>query len=127
MVVKTKVCSFSEYKIYPGHGSLFIRRDGQPVTFLNHKITCLYDNKKKPARIEWTTAWRRNNKKITTIEKNKKHGKKATKTIARPILGMTLKDIAAKKDQKEAIRNSAKDAAIREIKERKAKKAGKKN
>lgn len=26
---RTKVCSFSEYKIYPGHGSLFIRKDGQ--------------------------------------------------------------------------------------------------
>ena len=123
MVVKTKVCSFSEYKIYPGHGSLFIRKDGQPMNFINHKVTRLYLNKKKPARIEWCTAWRRNNKKINTVEKSKRRGKKSTK-VARPILGMSVQAIAEKKAQRDTIRKTAKDAAIREIKERKAKKAG---
>lgn len=29
MVIKTEVCAFSDYRIYPGHGVRFIRRDGQ--------------------------------------------------------------------------------------------------
>ena len=28
-VIKTDTCSFSEMKIYPGHGSRYVRRDGQ--------------------------------------------------------------------------------------------------
>ena len=26
---RTLTCSFSEYKIYPGHGGMYIRKDGQ--------------------------------------------------------------------------------------------------
>ena len=26
---RTVTCSFSEYKIYPGHGGMYIRKDGQ--------------------------------------------------------------------------------------------------
>jgi hypothetical protein len=29
MVVKTDVCFFSENKIFPGHGSKFVRKDGR--------------------------------------------------------------------------------------------------
>ena len=29
MVVKTDVCYFSELKIFPGHGSKFVRKDGK--------------------------------------------------------------------------------------------------
>ena len=29
MVYRTVTCSFSEYKIYPGHGGMYIRKDGQ--------------------------------------------------------------------------------------------------
>jgi hypothetical protein len=28
-VCRTELCAFSEYRIYPGHGVRFIRRDGQ--------------------------------------------------------------------------------------------------
>jgi ribosomal protein L24E len=26
---RTELCAFSEYRVYPGHGQRFIRRDGQ--------------------------------------------------------------------------------------------------
>lgn len=29
MVIKTELCAFSETRIYPGHGSRFVRKDGQ--------------------------------------------------------------------------------------------------
>ena len=64
---RTLTCSFSEYKIYPGHGGMYIRKDGQVgvvrVRYLNKKCRSLNEQKKRPARIRWTTAWRRNNKK----------------------------------------------------------------
>ena len=28
---RTLTCSFSEYKIYPGHGGMYIRKDGQVI------------------------------------------------------------------------------------------------
>ena len=28
---RSLTCSFSEYKIYPGHGGMYIRKDGQVV------------------------------------------------------------------------------------------------
>ena len=32
---RTVTCSFSEYKIYPGHGGMFIRKDGQVKEAVN--------------------------------------------------------------------------------------------
>eukprot|EP01031_Cornospumella_fuschlensis_P037534 gene37534-45585_t len=48
MVVKTELCAFSEYRIYPGHGIKYIRRDGQPVTLSGSKSKRLLLNRKKP-------------------------------------------------------------------------------
>ncbi len=58
MVVKTDLCSFSENRIYPGHGIRFIRRDGQTLIFANSKSKSLYNQRKKPAKLQWTQAWR---------------------------------------------------------------------
>ena len=35
---RTLTCSFSEYKIYPGHGGMYIRKDGQVNDRLNHSF-----------------------------------------------------------------------------------------
>jgi hypothetical protein len=37
MVIKTEVCSFSEYKVYPGHGCRFVRRDGTVLNLSTSK------------------------------------------------------------------------------------------
>ena len=34
MVVKTELCTFSEYKIYPGKGIRYVAKDGRPFLFL---------------------------------------------------------------------------------------------
>lgn len=60
---RTELCAFSEYRIYPGHGQRFIRKDGQPVTLSTSKCKRLLLNRKKPAKLMWTQAWRRLNKK----------------------------------------------------------------
>ena len=63
MVVKTELCAFSEFRIYPGHGIRFIRRDGQPVLLATSKAKSMIQQRKKPAKLMWTQAWRRLNKK----------------------------------------------------------------
>lgn len=126
MVVKTEICAFSEYRIYPGHGMRFIRKDGQPLTFHGSKSMLLYHQKKKPAKIRWTLAWRRLNKKGTKDD-GVRARKRRIQKIPRTIVGISLEDFKEKKSQKASVREAAREAALKEIKERnKAKKAAKK-
>lgn len=37
MVVKTDLCSFSEWKIYPGKGVRFVAKDGRPFLFISKR------------------------------------------------------------------------------------------
>lgn len=37
MVIKTELCAFSEWKIYPGRGIRFVARDGRPFLFLSKR------------------------------------------------------------------------------------------
>ena len=37
MVVKTELCNFSEWKIYPGKGIRFVAKDGRPFLFLSKR------------------------------------------------------------------------------------------
>ena len=37
MVVKTDLCNFSEWKIYPGKGVRFVAKDGRPFLFLSKR------------------------------------------------------------------------------------------
>ena len=34
MVIKTELCAYSQWKIYPGHGQRFVDRDGKSSLFL---------------------------------------------------------------------------------------------
>mmetsp|Transcript_8354 Transcript_8354/g.13533 ORF Transcript_8354/g.13533 Transcript_8354/m.13533 type:complete len:129 (+) Transcript_8354:79-465(+) len=125
MVVKTDVCAFSEFRIYPGHGIKFIRKDGQPVLFISSKCTSLYHQRKKPAKLTWTVGWRRLHKKDKQDEKNVKRKRRVQRGNARPIAGVSIADIRKKREEKPAERHAAREAAKREVKERLKKKAGK--
>merc|ERR1712238_410889 len=57
--------ALSEYRIYPGNGSLFIRRDGKPIFLGSSKAYSLTMQRKKPAKLVWTQAWRRLHKKAS--------------------------------------------------------------
>lgn len=63
MVLKTTTCRFSGLRIYPGKGLLFIRVDAQQYLFLNKKCKSLYHNRLKPAKLAWTTTYRKQHKK----------------------------------------------------------------
>ena len=37
MVIKTELCTFSEWKIYPGRGIRYVAKDGRPFLFLSKR------------------------------------------------------------------------------------------
>ena len=65
MVIKTEVCYFTEYKIVPKRGSIFISKDGRTHYYIFTKTRSLYTQKIKPVKL---TAWRTYKKKIKKID-----------------------------------------------------------
>ena len=118
MVVKTELCAFSEYRIYPGHGQKFIRRDGQPVWLSTSKCKRLLNNRKKPSKLIWTQAWRRLNKKGKEEGVVRKKARRIVKTT-RAIVGASLEDISKKRAQAtKAAKSTPTEAALKEVKDR---------
>eukprot|EP00598_Pedospumella_elongata_P004923 CAMPEP_0184980136 /NCGR_PEP_ID=MMETSP1098-20130426/10156_1 /TAXON_ID=89044 /ORGANISM="Spumella elongata, Strain CCAP 955/1" /LENGTH=148 /DNA_ID=CAMNT_0027503505 /DNA_START=71 /DNA_END=517 /DNA_ORIENTATION=- len=114
MVVKTELCAFSEYRIYPGHGIKYVRRDGQPVLLGSSKAKSLLNDRKKPAKLMWTQAWRRLNKKLRDDNVAKKRVRRAVK-VQRAIVGASLEDLLKKK---QATKPKAATDAVKEVKDR---------
>ena len=119
MVIKTDLCSYTEYRIYPGHGQKFFAKDGKVSFFVNAKAKSLFHQRIKPVKLRWTQAWRRMNKKGKTDETAKKRTRKVAK-FQKAIVGMSLEDIKKKKAQKPELRQQAKELAAKEAKARQA-------
>ncbi|CAJ1342047.1 unnamed protein product [Effrenium voratum] len=79
MVIKTDLCNYTEYRIYPGHGQKFIAKDAKVSFFITAKADSLYHQRIKPVKLRWTQAWRRMNKKGKVEEGAKKRTRKAQK------------------------------------------------
>merc|ERR1719194_322293 len=77
----------------------------------------LHRQRIKPVKLTWTQNWRRKNKKGKAEEAGKKRTKKSTK-VQKAIVGMSLDDIKQKKSQKTELRAAAKDAVLKEHKEK---------
>lgn len=59
MVIKTELCAFSEWKIYPGRGIRYVARDGRPFLFLSKRTrdfgvryTLHYQENSKPKDLD---------------------------------------------------------------------------
>merc|ERR1719221_676697 len=117
MVIKTEICTYSEYRIYPGRGIRFVAKDGRSQFFINHKMDSLFKQRIKPVKLTWTLNWRRKNKKGRAEDAGKKRTRKAAK-VQKAIVGMSLDDIKRKRAQKPELRAAARDAAMKEHKER---------
>ncbi|GBG24485.1 60S ribosomal protein L24 [Hondaea fermentalgiana] len=118
MVVKTDVCSYTEFKIYPGHGIKFVRKDGQPLVFINSKAMSLYQQKIKPTKLTWTTGWRRLNKKDKRDD-GKRIRRRKVAAKQKPIVGLSLDQLKKKRDPKE--KSAAREAAQKEVQARQKK------
>merc|ERR1719277_228540 len=122
MVVKTELCVFTDYRIYPGRGRKFAARDGKTFMFISHKTQSLFHQRIKPVKLTWTQAWRRKNKKGTQQEVNRRKNRK-TQKFQKAIVGMSLEDIRKKKAQRPEIR-AATEVAKNAAKEKQKKAAG---
>eukprot|EP00440_Ansanella_granifera_P015844 gb/GFBE01017211.1/.p1 GENE.gb/GFBE01017211.1/~~gb/GFBE01017211.1/.p1 ORF type:complete len:158 (+),score=73.05 gb/GFBE01017211.1/:1-474(+) len=120
MVIKTDLCNYTEYRIFPGHGQKFIAKDAKVHFFISAKADALFHQRIKPVKLRWTQAWRRMNKKGKVEEGAKKKTRKAQK-FQKAIVGMSLDDLKKKKAQKPELRQ-AREAAAKEAKARQAKK-----
>jgi len=113
--VKTELCAFSEYRIYPGHGRKFVRRDGQAVLLSTSKCHSMVVQRKKPAKLMWTQSWRRLNKKGLDSGVTRKKSRKTVK-IQRAIVGVSLDEIKKRTVSRKV--NVATEAALKEVKQR---------
>ena len=96
-----------------------IRRDGKPIWLGSSKAFSLTIQRKKAAKLVWTQAWRRLHKKGITETTSKKRSRRTNK-VQRAVVGASLEDIRKKAAQKSEIRTAQKEAALKELKERKA-------
>ncbi|XP_061988006.1 large ribosomal subunit protein eL24 [Rosa rugosa] len=118
MVLKTELCRFSGAKIYPGRGIRFIRSDSQVFLFVNSKCKRYFHNRLKPSKITWTAMFRKQHKKDSAQESVKKKRRATKKPYSRSIVGATLEVIQKRRTEKPEVRDAAREAALREIKER---------
>ena len=97
-----------------------IRRDGKPVFFCSAKNKRLALQKKKPAKLTWTQAWRRLHKKGLVETSSKKRTRRTTK-VQRAVVGISLEEIRKKAAQKPEFRTQQREAAMKEAKARQQK------
>ena len=108
MVIKTESCSYSEYRIYPGHGHRAVSRDGTVSIFINTKVHSMAKQRIKPVKLMWTTARRRFMKKGASDSAKKNRRKRAAK-IQKAVVGLTTDDLRAKMQNKASLRKQTKE------------------
>ena len=96
-----------------------IRRDGRPIWLGSSKAHSLTLQRKKAAKLVWTQAWRRLHKKGITEATTKKKRTRAGK-VQRAVVGASLDDIKKKASQKSEVRTAQREAALKELKAKKA-------
>ncbi|MCO5580102.1 hypothetical protein L7F22_033968 [Adiantum nelumboides] len=96
--MKVETCAFSQRKIYPGKGKLYVRGDSKVFRFVSSKNESLFLQRKNPRKIAWTIVYRRMHKKGITEEIAKKRSRKTVKH-QRGIVGASLDSIAARRNQ----------------------------
>merc|ERR1711997_977722 len=124
--MKIELCGYSGYKIYPSRGRTLIKQDGKTFKFLDGKSHKAHLMKRNPRKVTWTVLYRRKHRKGVEEETAKKRTKR-TQKFQRAVVGATLQDILAKRNQKPDVRKAQREQAIRAAKEvKKTQKASKK-
>merc|ERR1711998_323972 len=128
MVVKTELCNYSGFKIYPGHGTKFVRMDQKMFTFITGKAMACQLMKRRNLTTKWTVQYRRINKKGTLEEEKSKRRSKKAVVRTREIVGLSQEMLEKKRASRPVAKSKATDAALKELKSRKgaAKKPAKK-
>merc|ERR1712045_869245 len=115
-IMKIELCNYSGYKIYPCRGSTYIKADGKTFRFLDGRSKKAHLLKRNPRKVTWTVLYRRKHRKGVEEESSKRRTKRTTK-FQRAIVGASLNEILAKRNQKPELRKAQRDEAIRAAKE----------
>merc|ERR1719232_1944960 len=118
MLQKIELCVYSGYKIYPGHGRSLIKVDGKNYKFLSGRTHKAHLLKHNPREVTWTVLYRRKHKKGQEEDVSKKRNKR-TQKFQRAVVGATLQDIMAKRNQKPEVRKAQREQAVRAAKDQK--------
>jgi hypothetical protein len=70
-----------------------VTRGGQLVIFSSSKVDSLYHQRKKPAKLLWTQAWRRMHKKLNVEATQKKRTRRVVKLAHRGFVGMDVQKL----------------------------------
>jgi large subunit ribosomal protein L24e len=126
---RTEICFYSGFRIYPGHGRRYVRSDGRHYVFLNSKCESSFLMRRKAAKHSWTQLYRRLNKKGIQEEAQRRRTRRKASAVPKAVEGAPLEVIKAKRSQRPEVRKAARDAALKDIKDRKTKtvKKGKQN
>merc|ERR1711904_32352 len=124
MVVKTEICNYSGFRIYPGHGKKFVRSDQKLFTFITAKTARCFLMKRRNLTTKWTVQYRRINKKGSVEQAEKKRRAKKTMAKTREIVGITAEMLEKKRSARPAAKDKQRDAALEELKSRKGAKKG---
>merc|ERR1711992_231668 len=116
--MKIDLCCYSGYKIYPGHGRTLVKGDGKSYKFLSSRTHKAHMLKRNPRKITWTVLYRRKHKKGLEEDVTKKRTRRAQK-FQRAVVGATLQDIMAKRNQKPEVRKAQREQAVRAAKDQK--------
>jgi len=123
--MKVEIDNFSQFRIYPSKGRLFVRGDSKVFRFSTSKNESLFLQRKNPRKISWTVPYRRLHKKGITEEIAKKRSRKTVKH-QRGIVGADMASILAKRNQSAQVRTAQRTAAIQQAKNEKKEKEAKK-
>merc|ERR1711951_209287 len=98
-----------------------VKADGKTYKFLSSRTQKAHDLKRNPRKITWTVLYRRKHKKGIEEDVSKKRTRR-TQKFQRAVVGASLTDILAKRNQKPEVRKAQREQAIRAAKESKAQK-----
>merc|ERR1712167_1046 len=124
MVVKTELCNYSGFRIYPGHGQKFVRSDQKLFTFISGKTKACFLMKRRNLTTKWTVQYRRINKKGSLEETEKRKRRAKTTSNTREIVGLPAELLEKKRAARPVQKDKARDAALKELKSRKGAKKG---
>merc|ERR1712072_774725 len=120
MVVKTEICNYSGFRIYPGHGKKFVRSDQKLFTFITAKTEACFLMKRRNLTTKWTVQYRRINKKGSVEQAEKRRRVKKSMVKTREIVGLSAEMLEKKRSARPVVaKDKQRDAALKELKSRK--------
>merc|ERR1712045_900131 len=102
-----------------------VKVDGKSYKFLSSRTHKAHILKRNPRNTSWTVLYRRKHKKGAEEDVSKKRNKR-TQKFQRAVVGATLRDIMAKRNQKPEVRKAQREQAVRAAKDAKKQAATKK-